>query len=147
MNQKNNHLENARRLYYETSLNQKEIAGHVGVSDKTISTWIRTHAWDKLKQAAQQAPVVIVENLHSQIVSLQNHIQQREGGFPTIHEAEIQRKLILSIERLKSNIGPAQNIQMMENFIRYLMPINKDLAKELTSYAHQYLTTKTKPTY
>ncbi len=107
--------------------------GDVGVSERTIYTWIHQYAWDKLKRAAYQAPATISENLCCELIELQNAIARRQPGmrYPTPQEAEVIRKLIGSIERMKKYPSLSQNMQMLETFKNYMRPIDKEFAREL----------------
>ena len=97
---------------------QKSIAKQVNVSERTIHSWIKENHWDKLRQAARSAPAVIAENMFSQLVELQNDIASREVGkrYPTMQEAELTRKLCLSIDRMKSAPGLSQSMQVLQLF-------------------------------
>lgn len=77
--------QSARHLYLAGGKTQREIALEVGVSERTIYTWIHHFAWNKLKQATLQAPATIADNLSSQLVEMQNAIAAREPGkrYPT----------------------------------------------------------------
>jgi len=131
----------ARDLYLNTGLSQKEIAQYVSVSEKTIYLWIKQQAWDKLKQASLAAPAMIVDNLFSQLVELQNHIASREEGcrFPTLHEAEITRKLIQCIDKLKLYPSQGACMQMMRGYIDFIGTGNEELRTQTLTYAKEYL--------
>ncbi len=114
----------ARHLYMTTSCTQREIAEQLGVSERTIYNWIKGNAWDRLRQAAYAAPVMIAENLCSQLVELQNDIAGREAGkrYPTMQEAEITRKLITGIEKMKKYPSLPQSTQVLETFKQFIAP-------------------------
>ena len=114
----NEKMYEAQRLYFTEFLTQKDIAARVGVTERTIYNWIRQYAWDKLKQASLQAPAMIAESLCSQLVELQAAIAARKPGtrFPTPQEAEIQRKLIASIEKTKKSPTLGQSMQLFRLF-------------------------------
>ncbi len=52
----------ARIMYVVEGNTRKQIALAVGVTERTVFTWIHQHAWKKLKTATLQAPVTILEN-------------------------------------------------------------------------------------
>src|ERR1043166_8222510 len=89
----------ARILYLTSGMSQREVAEAVGVSERTIFTWVHQFGWDRLRTAALQAPATIVENFTSELVELQNAIKDRDTGkrFPTNQEADVMRKLMLCI--------------------------------------------------
>ncbi|MBS1689492.1 MAG: hypothetical protein JSS96_12265 [Bacteroidetes bacterium] len=131
----------ARDLYLNTGLSQKEIAQYVAVSEKTIYLWIKQQSWDKLKQASLAAPAMIVDNLFSQLVELQNHIATREEGnrFPTLHEAEITRKLIQCIDKLKLYPSQGACMQMMRGYIDFIGTGNETFRNQTLQYTKEYL--------
>lgn len=138
---KNIQQSQARDLYLNTSLSQKEIAQYLSVSEKTIYLWIKQQSWDKLKQASLAAPAMIVDNLFSQLVELQNHIASRDEGsrFPTLHEAEITRKLIQCIDKLKLYPSQGACMQMMRGYLDFIGTGNEELHSQTLTYAKEYL--------
>src|ERR1700748_2758538 len=53
----------AYRLYTSGQFTQKEIADTVGVTVRTVYTWIRTFSWQQLKDTAAATPALIAEKL------------------------------------------------------------------------------------
>ncbi len=102
----NRNLNLAHRLYSTEGKTQKEIAGIVGVSERTIYTWIHQHGWER----SPYTPAVIEASIYRQVAELQNAIDAREPGnrFPTMQEAEVIRKLICSAEKLRKATGAVQ---------------------------------------
>jgi DNA-binding XRE family transcriptional regulator len=135
-----NKKQQAQYLYMDGKTH-KEIADAVGVSERTVFTWIHSYAWDRLRLAAWQGPATIANNLCSQIVELQNSIAAREPGkrFPTSQEAEISRKLIVSLEKMKKYPSISQTMQILETFRNYMRPIDKDFTRSLTNYTNRFL--------
>jgi hypothetical protein len=111
-------LDNARLLYMAGDKTQKSIAAAVGVSDRTMHSWIKDNGWDRLRHASRTAPAIIAENMFSQIVKLQNDIASREEGkrYPTMQEAELTRKLCLSIDKMKNAPALSQTMQALRLF-------------------------------
>ncbi|MBX2906843.1 MAG: hypothetical protein KF744_12445 [Taibaiella sp.] len=111
-------FDSARLLYMAGDTTQKSIAATVGVSERTMHSWIKDNGWDRLRHASRTAPAIIAENMFSQIVELQNDIASREEGkrYPTMQEAELTRKLCLSIDRMKSAPALSQTMQVLRLF-------------------------------
>lgn len=131
----------ARDLYLNTTLTQKDIARYLSVSEKTVYLWIKQHAWDRLKQASLAAPALIADNLFNQVVELQAHIAGREEGnrFPSQQEADITRKLILCIEKLKLYPSQGACMQMMRSFLDFVGGSDAGLQQQLMQYAKDFL--------
>ncbi|MBX2904534.1 MAG: hypothetical protein KF744_00760 [Taibaiella sp.] len=111
-------LNTARLLYMAGDTTQRSIAKTLKVSERTVYSWIKNEGWDRLRQAARQAPAVIAENIFSQIVELQNDIASREEGkrYPTMQEAELTRKLVLSVDKMKNAPALSQSMQVLRMF-------------------------------
>ena len=111
-------MDTARLMYMAGDNTQRSIAKTLKVSERTLYTWIKTEGWDRLRQAARQAPAVIAENIFSQIVELQNDIASREEGkrYPTMQEAELTRKLVLSVDKMKNAPALSQAMQVLRMF-------------------------------
>jgi transposase-like protein len=139
----------ARELYLGHNLTQREIATQVGVSERTIYTWVHQFAWHKLKTAATQAPAIICDNLYSQLAELQNTIAARAPGsrYPTAEEATITRKLLLCIEGMKKQQSLSQSMQTMQAFRDYVRPINARLARQVAHYSHRFFEATAENTY
>jgi len=88
----------AREMYLTGYKTQKQIALALGVSERTIYTWIHQNNWDK-QRAAQHQLLTPRENCTIQLLELQEAIAARQPGhrFPTPAEAEIQLSLINAI--------------------------------------------------
>ncbi|MES2702827.1 MAG: helix-turn-helix domain-containing protein [Bacteroidota bacterium] len=125
-------IDQARHLYLNCAMTQRDIAAKVGVSERTIFNWIRQFAWERLKRAAYQAPAMIAENLCSQLVELQSSIAAREPGnrFPTKDEAEITRKLLTGLDKVKKYPSKSQTLQVFTLFRDFLRKsYGKDAAR------------------
>ena len=140
----NEKKQQAQFLYMAGNKTQKEIADTIGVSERSVHSWIHQYAWDKLRLAAFQAPVTIADNLAAQVVELQNVIAAREVGnrFPTPQEAEVSRKIITSWERMKKYPSLSQSMQVLETFRNYIRPIDKDFARDLGKYIKDFTEAK-----
>ncbi len=140
----------ARDLYMNGSCTQRQIAEQLSVSERTVYTWIKDNAWDRLRQAALAAPLLIADNLCSQLVEMQNAISARESGqrFPTPQEAEVTRKLITGIEKMKKFPSLAQNMQMFQTFKQFIRPNADDkFYRKLNRYFEDYVEAEAKNGY
>ena len=136
----------ARHLYLTSYKTQRQIAEEVGVSERTVYNWIHESAWHKLKVASYTAPATICDNLCSQLVELQDHIATREPGkrFPTPQEAEVTRKMVLSIATMKKTPSLSMSMQVIESFKDFARPFNKQFSRQLSHYAGRFLSKQSK---
>src|SRR4051812_38286468 len=75
----------SKLLYIRECLSQKEIAGRVGVSEKTVGAWKRSDAekginWDKLKAALTTTKESQLEMMYEQLNNLNSDIASRVEG-------------------------------------------------------------------
>ena len=140
-NKTNEKKQQAQFIYMAGGKTQKEIADMIGVSERSVHSWVHQYAWDKLRLAAFQAPATIADNLSAQIVELQNVIAAREPGkrYPTPQEAEVSRKLISSWEKMKRHPSLSVNMQVLETFRNYIRPVDKDFAQKLGRYTNDFI--------
>ena len=139
----------AQYLFIAGGRTQKEIADIVGVSERTVHTWVHQYAWHKLRLAAFQAPATIADGLCAQLVELQASIAAREPGhrFATPQEAEVMRKLIVSLDKMKKTPSLSLNMQVLETFRNYVRPLNKQFAIDLADYTGRFLSGKSRDGY
>jgi hypothetical protein len=131
----------ARTLYFETDHSHIEIADAIGINRKTLYLWMKEGEWQRLKQAARQAPAIVVDNLFEQLTELNHNILSRPAGsrFPTREEAEVSRKLILSIDKMKKQATLSDNIQVLKNFTTYIQSMDPALAKQVITIADDFI--------
>jgi len=88
----------AREMCLAGYKTQKEIALALGVSERTIYTWIHQNNWDK-QRAMQHQLLTPRENCTIQLLELQEAIAARMPGsrYPTPAEADTQLLLINAI--------------------------------------------------
>jgi DNA-binding XRE family transcriptional regulator len=139
----------ARTLFMEGLKTQQQIAEEVGVSERTIHTWIHKFTWDKLRLFALQAPVTIADNFCSQIVEMQQNIAGRNHGqrFPTAIEAEIMRKLVNALEKMKKYPSLSTNMQVLETFRNYMRPVDPRFTSDLSKYIEGFIEGKSVNSY
>lgn len=71
--------EYAKFLYTEKNLTQKEIAEKVGVTEKTLKTWIEANdgEWKKLKKSLMTTKAQQITMLYDQLARLNEEIENR----------------------------------------------------------------------
>lgn len=137
----------ARDLFFQTDLTQQKIAQLTGISPKTLYLWIKKDDWQKIKDSAICSPGALCEQYYAQLHDLNTRISQREEGFrnPTPSEAEVIRKLSVTIKNLGKQIGLAPSINMTTAFIDYIAMDDPALAYQVSEYANNYFANKTDP--
>lgn len=131
----------ARNLYFQTTLTQAQIAELIGVSQRTVSNYINDNKWNLLKQRAEQAPALMLEQMHSELQELNEAIASRPFGqrFPSKEEAEIRRKTLISINLINARMSAGYYSQVFMNFINWVYKQSIEDAQFITRYADKFL--------
>jgi|GEM_PF-1594092 len=137
----NDQQNQARELFFQTDLNQSQIAAEVGVSQKTISLWISSGRWGTLKGMSRSTPAMMIDSMYAELIELNESIHSREPGkrFATREEADIRRKLLLGIRTIQQQQSAGSHMEVLLNFIEFLKRAAPGLTKEVTLIADDYL--------
>jgi hypothetical protein len=137
----------AKELFFNTTLNQKQIAEFVDVHEHTIGEWIKTESWDILKEAQSNSQEKVLAGLYSELHEITTMVQARPAGqrFADAKEADARRKIVSTIKDLEKTVSLAHYVQVMIHFMEFLTLNNDlDLAKKLNPIANQFIMEKTK---
>ncbi len=128
----------AHDLFFQTDLNQQQIADLVGVNRKTLYGWIKQGNWLRAKHAANYAPMILVEQYYAQLAALNNKVAARDEPFPTKEEADIIRKISMTIEKVKNEKqAVCEIIELFTNFTNELKRKDMELTKKII--VHEYV--------
>ena len=134
----------AKTLYLKENLTQQEIADRVGVSRITINKWINTEKWEQMKVGITLTREEQISNLYRQVQEINKVIASRPEGerFATTAEADILGKLSSTIKKMETDVGIADIISVLTQFIEWLRPVDLEKAKELTRLADAFIKDK-----
>ena len=134
----------ARTLYLRENLTQQEIAGRVGVSRVTISNWIKSGKWEEHKAGITLTRQEQVNNLYRQVAEINRNIAERKEGerFASSKEADILGKLSAAISKMEQEVGIADKISVLTDFINWIRELDADKAKDITALADAYIKDK-----
>lgn len=134
----------ARTLYLRENLTQQEIAGRVGVSRVTISNWIKSGKWEEHKAGITLTRQEQVNNLYRQVAEINRNIAERKEGerFASSKEADILGKLSAAISKMEQEVGIADKISVLTDFINWIRELDSDKAKDITALADAYIKDK-----
>lgn len=141
MTNENEKFIQARNLYIQSDLTQAQIAAIVGVSQKTISQYISDNRWKLLKERANQVPAIALEQMNCELEDLNELIASRPKGsrHATLHEAEIRRKIMASMETVKDRQSAGTHIEVICNLLTLISAENIEHARILSRYTDKYV--------
>lgn len=140
-NDNNAKKDQARNLFFETGFTQAQIAELLDLSQKTISVWMNEGKWKMLKETAEHAPSMLIEQMVHELTEMHTNIASREPGkrFATVQEAEIRRKTMMSMKYVQQQHTTAVHAEVMANFLLYARKQKDVDIKALTLLADKYI--------
>lgn len=130
---RNRKRELARFFYCNANLTQKEIATKVGVSEQSITRWIKEENWDKLKASITITKQEQISRVYQQIAAINKKITEEQQGIPTGADADVLAKLAAVVERLEKETSIADVVSVSIKFLEWLRQSDSEKAKELSS--------------
>mgnify|MGYP006393568381 CR=1 FL=1 len=134
----------ARLLYtMEGVTTQKELAGRTGVSEQTISKWVREENWKQFRASVIITKEEELKRLYNQVVELNDAIEQKEPGqrYATSREADTITKLTSAIRQLETDTSVSDALSVLKDFIIFVREDDPNQALELTSWADAFVRT------
>ena len=123
----------ARLLYLNSKLSQKEICTEVGISEVTMSTWVRDNKWGDLKNnltITDAEQIASLERLLQGVIEEGNRFLEDDD--PTTNpDADKIIKLAKAIAYLKNKSGAGQMYETGMAFLQFLQREDPELAKTI----------------
>lgn len=115
----------AKILFTTQQLDQKVVAARVGVSENTMSKWVKDFNWKELRNRLLTGKQQLLNDLYEELEELQSKIKLREKGerYSNTKEADIKVKLTAAIRTLETDLGIADLSDAGVKFIKHLQPI------------------------
>lgn len=125
----------AKTLYLKENLTQKEIAARVGVSQQTITRWVNTEKWEDLKTSITLTRQEQIGNLYRQVAEINRSIADRKEGerYADSKEADILGKLAAAINKMETEVGIKDIVEVGSKFIDWIRAVDLDKAKDITA--------------
>ncbi len=124
----------ARLMYVsEPTSSQKEVASRVGVSEQTMSKWVREDQWDKLRRSKLASRQQELANAYLQLEELNTKIMARAQGsrFPDSKEADTLLKLSAHIRNLETKMNVAVIMDVGIHFVDYVRSVAPDKSADV----------------
>lgn len=125
---RNNLREVAQMMFLHGSLNQKDIAAKLGVSEVTVSRWAKAGNWDTLKTNLLTSKKQRLSELYAELEEFNRMIAAKEGyKVASSKEADARRKLIADIKELEGKYSIAQISTVAMDFCEFVKGIEPEI--------------------
>jgi len=122
----------ARSLYIKSRFTRKEIAATVGVTEKTLRTWIQKENWDELKANESITRNQLLRTAYKQLQKINEFIDNELGGIPNKEMSDAKAVIRKEIETLSDRplyiyIEVAEEFQnwLLQNHPKQLKPVSE----------------------
>lgn len=128
----------ARGLYVKSSLNRKQIASTVNVTEKTLRNWIELDDWDLMKDSAQITRPQLLQEAYSQLKAINQKIKDDFGNVPTKELSDAKAVIRKEIEAFTTQ--PIHRyIEVFEEFIDFLSKNNPAILAEFATASQNFI--------
>ncbi len=132
----------ARILYVSERITAKEIAERVKVSEKTVGSWIEKYGWEKLRKSLLTTRQNQLVHWYNQLEALNENIAQRDKPIPTGGEADIMSKITANIQRLETEIGLGEYVEVGTKLLTFIQQIDLSDARLFKNYLDEFINSK-----
>ncbi|EKT3967135.1 hypothetical protein NTJ12_002216 [Flavobacterium psychrophilum] len=135
--------EYARILYVSERITFKEIAERTGTTEKTIGKWAVADNWDKLRKSLLTTKQSQLVHWYNQLEAINEAIAER-GNIPTNGEADTMSKITSNIQRLETETGIGEYVEVGRKILTFIQGIDLSEAKKFKNYIDEFINEKLK---
>jgi hypothetical protein len=134
----------AKTLFFQSGLNNSQIASLLNVSRRSISTWVKEGDWNRLKQSAKYLPSMLAENCYHIIGHLtESYLSENRLTNPvTFKEVEALHKLTITAKKLQNRCTINENMELFGYFIEMVSKRNPELAQTIHPYIDEFISAR-----
>jgi len=136
--------EYARILYVSERITFKEIAERTSVTEKTISKWAEADNWAKLRKSLLTTKEAQLVHWYNQLDALNGHIALRDLPIPDSKEADVMSKITSNIQRLETEVGLGEYVEVGRKLLTFIQSIDLNDAKRFKGYIDEFINSKLK---
>jgi hypothetical protein len=134
----------AKTLFFQSGLNNTQIASLLNVSRRSISTWVKEGDWNRLKQSAKYLPSMLAENCYHIIGHLtESYLSESRLTNPvTFKEVEALHKLTITAKKLQNRCTLNENMELFGYFMEMVSQRNPELAQTIHPYIDEFISAR-----
>lgn len=131
----------AQMLYTREAITQKEVAQRVGVSENTMSKWVRVGGWETMRVSITVTREQTLRRMYMHISEINDAIADRDPGnrYPTAKEADAINKIAAAIDKLEREVGAREVINVSKAFLDWLRRIDLSAAQDISGFFDMYI--------
>ena len=125
----------ARLLYTREKITQKEVSDRVGITAKTMCSWVKEGNWEKLRQSIIVTKEEQLRRIYMQIDEMNNCIMEQPEGlrFANSKQADTMNKLASAARKLETEASIADIIEVSKRIITWVRQFDFEKAKEISN--------------
>lgn len=130
--------------YYKAGFSQIEISEKIGISQQTLSRWVKQEGWKDERTSITQTRQELLKQYHSQLSSLNAAINSRPEGkrMPTKPEADVMTQLLNAIKKLENDASVSEIISVFTAFLDFIRLSAPQKALEISDLCDAYIKSK-----
>lgn len=127
--------------YYKAGYSQIEISQKIGISQQTLSRWVKEGSWKQERTSITQTRQELLKQYHDQLSELNHSINTRDKGkrIPTKPEADIMTQLINAMQKLENDASVSEIISVFTDFLDFIRKSSPYKAVEISDFCDAYI--------
>ena len=128
----------AKNLFVKSSMNRKEIAAQVEVTEKTLRNWIELDNWEDIKNSQTITRSQLLQDSYNQLRRINEIIEEKHNGVPTKELSDAKGVIRKEIEHF-SHQPIYKYVECFEEFIDFLSKNNPAKMNEWAELSQSFI--------
>lgn len=136
----------AKELYTRQEHTQKEIAAKVGISENSITKWVKDGKWDTMRKtllSTKQEQLTMLYDILDKL-NKEGKAALEDDDPNTNPNADAIIKITNAIKKLETQTGIGEMIETGTRFIKFVQGEDLPLAKDITKWFDLFITANLK---
>lgn len=130
--------ERARAFFVKSTLNRKEIAEAVGVTEKTLRNWIESENWQEEKDSQSITRMQLLQESYRQLKAINDDIRDNYNGVPSKNLADAKAMIRKEIDSL-SRQPIYRYVEVFEEFLIFVSKNNPPLVEPFSKVSMNFI--------